>query len=202
MSDQIPLQVILISLFIHYVFVFAVVEDSIQRYISCGRKNYWYLLVCYYAISILVLPTGRLEDLFGISIWRMPLFILAVIFEGSISSGIGMLRSKDLNERSLYMLLCHLSSLLSSSDCSPDISDKIICRDQLDFVLGNSRDFEADIVCVSSIHHVNKRRFICSPLLPLYKGLPNPNFSWEAPIRHRNHGFENLPTISLSLNHW
>jgi hypothetical protein len=47
----------------------------------------------YYRISILVLPPdGLLGSFFGISIWRMPLFILALIFEGSISSGIGMLR--------------------------------------------------------------------------------------------------------------
>ena len=55
------------------------------------RKNNWCLLV--YPISILVLPpAGRLGAFFGISIWRIPLFILAEIFEGSISSGIGMLR--------------------------------------------------------------------------------------------------------------
>jgi hypothetical protein len=55
------------------------------------RKNNWCLLV--YPISIRVLPpAGRFGAFFGISIWRIPLFILAEIFEGSISSGIGMLR--------------------------------------------------------------------------------------------------------------
>ncbi|MDQ6667308.1 MAG: hypothetical protein M3Y53_03660, partial [Thermoproteota archaeon] len=57
------------------------------RSLTLQEKNNWYLLVCYYRISILVLPpAGRLGAFFGISIWRMPLFIPAVIFEGSISS--------------------------------------------------------------------------------------------------------------------
>lgn len=56
----------------------------------------------YFISTLVVSSDGLVGVVFGRSTNNMPLFILAVTFEGTISSGIGILRLNDLYARSLY----------------------------------------------------------------------------------------------------
>src|SRR5919198_1495622 len=95
----------------------AAVSFSISFLLRC---HVYYILHSHYLISIVVpsCSSSFVGFFFGSSMCSTPLLILALTLEGTISSGIGMLRYKELYERSLYTYLFLLFSDSSSFDCS------------------------------------------------------------------------------------